>query len=105
MWEISYRDESGINRRCLVDQSKHAFEIAKHLTGKGYRTITRRCKTDVWIADPRTGEITLAVEKLTIVAGARWSADWAKVDRNCGCVLWPHGKRMPDGWRVVRVEA
>ena len=106
MWEIVIKSkETGDVKKIVTNRWARARDIARESAGKGLRASLRRYFTDVLIADHITGDYLLVATRLDPREASRFSYDYAKVERESGCTLWPHGSPTPVGWRVVRAEA
>ncbi len=106
MWEIIIRSKiSGTTKKIVTGKWSRARDIAKEAAGKGYLASFRRYFTDVLIADNVTGDFVVVATRMDPRQASRLSYNYAKINRERGFTLWPHGTPTPVGWRVVRAEA
>lgn len=84
----------------MVESADRAFEMGRDMAGKGKRPRVRQCKTDVLLADPECQEIILLMRRVNVRDAAIFALRWARHDRTAGCLLWPSGQKMPEGWNV-----
>ena len=106
MWEIVIRSKAtGVVKKIVTGKWSRAREIARDAAGKGFLASFRRYYTDVLISDHVIGDFIVVATRMDPRQASRLSYDYAKVDRDGGCTLWPHGSPTPLGWRVIRAEA
>lgn len=104
MWEIEYVSSWGDRRRVVVGDATRAFRMARDMAWKGKHPRVRKCRTDVWIADPETREIFRVLRQVdTLRAMAVW-AELQNLEQSTGFMLWPPGECMPKKWRCAREE-
>lgn len=102
MWEVVLKSkESGFTRKIVTGKWSRARDIARDAAGRGMRASFRRYFTDVLIADRKTGNFILVAKRMDPLQASRLSYDYAKVDRDAGITLWPHGSPTPKSWTVV----
>lgn len=101
VWEVSAVSRvTGQERRIVSTDWARASELARRALDRGWRVKIRQYFTDVLIADS-SGDFLVAAKRLDPRDAARFSVDYAKEDRRRGCVLWPHGKPLPNNWKIV----
>lgn len=102
MWEVVAQCQHTGRERKVVTVS---WERAKLLTERAldmtWKVTVRQYFSDVLLADS-TGVFYQVRSRLTPREAADYSIAYAKQDRERGCLLWPHGRPIPEGWRVVR---
>lgn len=99
MWEvIAERGET--ERRIVSCKWARAKQHAKRALDRGWKVRIRTYYADVLIAEPN-GDFLIIARKVKPQEAARFSILWFKRDDKSGCVMWPHGRPMPEGWNVV----
>lgn len=99
MWEvIAKRDE--IERRIVACNWDRGKQYAKRALDRGWKVRIRVYYADVLIAEPN-GDFLIIARKVKPHEAARFSVLCFKRDDPAGCLMWPHGRPMPDGWNVV----
>jgi hypothetical protein len=105
MWIIQAKSKrSGQTRRVVCSQWARVMELSEVAMAKGWRVTINQYFTDVLIARSN-GEFIVAAQKITPREAAKLSHQYARIDRERGLVLWPHGQQLPDGWSVIPREA
>ena len=101
MWEVQavFR-VTGQERRIVSTDWARASDLARRALDRGWKVKIRQYFTDVLIVD-LNGDFLVAAKRLDPRDAARFSVDYAKEDRRRGCVLWPHGKPLPNNWKIV----
>ena len=101
MWEVqAVSRTTGQERRVVTTRWERASELAQRALDRNWTVKIKRYWTDVLIADP-SGDFMIVASRVDPREAARWTTGYARVDRRRGCVLWPHGRPLPDSWRVV----
>ena len=102
MWEVIGKEKgTGIETRTVARTWQRTMELVQQSLKEGLKVKVKQYFTDVLIADPGTGDFLVIGEKLTPRHAAILSEEYAAIDREAGCVLWPHGSPLPKGWSVV----
>jgi hypothetical protein len=101
VWEVQavFR-VTGQERRIVSTDWARASDLARRALDRGWKVKIRQYFTDVLIVD-LNGDFLVAAKRLDPRDAARFSVDYAKEDRRRGCVLWPHGKPLPNNWKIV----
>jgi hypothetical protein len=101
VWEVrAVSRVTGRERRIVSTDWARASDLAKRALDRGWKVRIRQYFTDVLIADSN-GDFLVAAKRLDPRDAARFSVDYAREDRGRGCVLWPHGKPLPNRWKIV----
>ena len=102
MWEVRFRDDAGTEQEFVFDFHHQARTKAKDLVRPGCKVKVKKCRTDILILDPITNSLIAINSKMSLTDALKWAAAWQKMNRRAGCVLWPNGRRLPEGWSIVR---
>lgn len=95
---------TGRERTKIVFTMETAKALAMRAIEKQWKVQIRKLYVDVWIADKKTGKVMLYRSRILHAEACRRTKHYMKFDQERGCILWPHGKPMPRGWRVVRAD-
>lgn len=86
-------------RKKVVSEWKTAMQLARRAMDLNWKVKITPYYTDVLISTI-DGELYVAALRVTPRAAAKISIIWAKKDNRSGCVLWPHGRELPEGWKI-----
>jgi hypothetical protein len=100
MWEVIATSKSGKVRTKVVNHWKHGMRLAGRAMDMGWRVTIVPVYVDLLIADEE-GEFTRVIARVSPHNAARNAVRWARIDRESGCLIWPHGLPTPRDWRVV----
>ena len=69
----------------------------------GWRVKIKTVLADIIVTNT-DGDFLIVATKIKVQDAAKFSMAWIKKGRpdSAGCMIWPHGRPMPDGWKVVR---
>lgn len=96
MFEVCFVSASGVDERHVVKQWWMARAIAKRaVQEQSKKVVVRRIRTDIWIADSRDGTLHRVRSGMPAERAAKWAREWAGVNREHGCLLWPCGVKLP----------
>jgi hypothetical protein len=101
VWEIIGRSRvSGVERNVITDSWSTVMRLAKRGLDKGWRIRIRQVYRDILIADT-SGQFMVAAQKLTHQKAIEFYHCYSQIDAERGCVIWPHGQKLPEGWKIV----
>lgn len=102
MWEVIAKSRvSGRERKRITDNWDRAMELVGKALDHGWRVRLNKYYTDVLIPDVESGDYVCVAVKMDPREASRFSFEYAKHNRERGCTLWPHGRPLPKGWRVI----
>jgi hypothetical protein len=100
MWEVIATNKNGKVRSKVVNHWKHGMRLAGKAMDMGWRVTIVPVYVDFYIADEQ-GSLRRVVCRLTPKIAACYAIRWAKMDRECGSFVWPHGVPVPDSFKVA----
>lgn len=100
MWEVIATSKNGRVRTKVVNHWKYGMQLAGRAMDMGWKVSIVPFYMDFLIAD-EDGEFTRVVVRLSPQNAARYAVRWARMDRESGCMLWPHGVPTPESWKVI----
>ena len=102
MWEVVAKSRlSGIERKRVTDRWERATELAFKALEHGWGVKIKKYYTDILIPDCDSGDYVCVASKVDPREASRFSLEYARHNRERGCTLWPHGRPLPKGWRVI----
>lgn len=104
MWQVRFRDHQGDEQSFVFDFHHQARDKARQLMQPGCRVRVTRAKTDILILDPVSQQLVAVNSSMSLTDALKWASRWAKTNRSAGCVLWPSGSRLPEGWSIVSID-
>lgn len=103
-WQVSYTAR-GVSKVQAYRCSGRAARKADSLFASGIPCKIEPCRTDVYIVDQNTGGLLLVASRLNPIEASQFSCDYAKIDRDRGCMLWPHGSPLPESMLCLVLDA
>ncbi len=104
MFEVIATHTDGRERKKIVFTMERARYLVDRALEKRWKVQIRKLYIDVWIADRETGEYWLYRSRIPHAEAWKRTKHFMRIDAERGCLMWPHGRPMPQGWRVVRAE-
>ncbi|AMV31270.1 hypothetical protein VN12_04070 [Pirellula sp. SH-Sr6A] len=105
MFEVTATHSDGRQRKKIVFTMDRARHLAHQALEKQWKVQITQLYADVWIVDHRTGHIMLFRSRVSHAEACKRTRHYMRIDQDRGCVMWPHGKPIPKGWRVVKVDS
>jgi hypothetical protein len=101
MWQVIATDGTR-ERHVVTSRWRRANHLARKALDLGWRVRIKTVLADVLIANA-DGDFTIIATKIKAKDAARFTLAWLKESSvpSPGCVLWPHGRPMPHGWKVI----
>lgn len=102
MWEVTATNGTK-ERRAITSRWDRANDLAKKALSMGWKVRIKTVLADIIVTNTE-GDFLIVATKIKVQDAARFSIAWMKKVRpdSTGCMIWPHGRPMPDGWRFVR---
>lgn len=102
MWEV-IATNGRRERYAVTSKWRRANDLARRALDMGWRVKIKTIFADIVVTNT-DGEFLIVATRIKVQDAAKFSAAWLKECRahSTGCMLWPHGKPMPQGWRVIR---
>jgi hypothetical protein len=103
MWEV-IATKNGRRERCAVASKwSKAKDLARRALDMGWQVKIKTIFADIVVTNTN-GEFLVVATKIRVQDATRFSAAWLRECRahSTGCMLWPHGKPMPQAWSVIK---
>lgn len=102
MWEVVAKNKAtGFERRVVARTWARTQDVVQKSLDEGLKVTVKQYFSDVLVADPCTGDFIVVAKRISPRRAAMLSEEYAAIDREAGCVLWPHGSPLPKGWSIV----
>ncbi len=99
MWEVTATNGPK-ERRAITSRWNRANQLAKKALDMGWQVRIKSYYADVLSAEP-DGNFVMMARKIKPQDAARFCVLWIKKGDHSGCVVWPHGRPMPERWDVA----
>jgi hypothetical protein len=102
MWQVIATNGTR-ERQVVTSRWQRANHLARKALDLGWKVRIKTVLADIIVTNT-DGDFLIIATKIRVQDAARFSVAWMKKGRpdSAGCMLWPHGRPMPDGWKVVK---
>jgi hypothetical protein len=102
MWQVIATNGKK-ERHVVTSRWEKANQLAQKALELGWKVRIKTVLADVIVANT-DGDFLIVATKIRAQDAARFTLSWLKEtgSPSPGCLIWPHGRPMPKGWKIIK---